>query len=141
MSNGTKTLITHISWGRCEVQTGTGAQRFKDCKVWPGGATEWDWSLTGTRHQPGIQPTDIQEILDQGVEVLVLSRGMELMLHTCPQTEQLLRSRGVEYYIEETRQAVELFNCLMERGIKVGGIFSRPAETGPDNGWSFGVDS
>jgi hypothetical protein len=123
MSNDAKTLITHVSWGRIEVQTGNRTWRFRDCKVWPGGATEWDWGLTGTRHQPGIQPADVQEILDQGVEVLILSRGMELMLHTWAATEHLLRSAGVEYYIEETRQAVELFNRLIQRGIKVGGIF------------------
>ena len=123
MNNATKTLITQVSWGRLQVQTGTETHVFTDCKVWPGGATEWDWSRTGTHHQPGIQPTDIQEILDQGVEVLVLSRGMHLKLHTCPETERLLRSRGVTYHIEDTRQAVERFDRLMERGMNVGGIF------------------
>jgi hypothetical protein len=37
---------------------------FKDCKVWPDGAKEWDWDLTGTRHQPGTQPADIEELLE-----------------------------------------------------------------------------
>lgn len=125
MSNSkTKTsLITHISWGHMEVKTNDQILSFKDCKVWPGGAKEWDWNLTGTRHQPGIQPADIEEILAQGVEVMILSRGMQLMLYTCPETEQLLRSRNIEYHIEETKQAVNLFNTLMSEGKKVGGIF------------------
>ncbi len=96
---------------------------FKDCKVWPGGAKAWDWNLTGTRHQPGIQPADIEEILEQGVEIMVLSRGMELRLRTCPETEQLLRSKGIEHHIEETSRAVELFNQLSQQGKRVGGIF------------------
>ena len=91
--------------------------------MWPGGATKWDWNLTGTQHQPGIQPTDIEEILEQGVEVMVLTRGMALRLHTCPETEQLLRSKGIEYHIEETSRAVELFNQLTRQGKRVGGIF------------------
>jgi len=97
--------------------------KFKDCKVWPEGAKEWDWSITGTHHRPGIQPTDIEEILEQDVEVMILTRGIELMLHTCPETEHLLRSKGIEYHIEETNQAVALFNQLMQQGKRVGGIF------------------
>lgn len=119
----TPTLITHLSWGRMEITLNGQTIQFKDCKIWPGGATEWDWRLTGTRHQPGIQPADIEEILAQGVEVLILSRGMDLMLHTCPETEDLLRAKGIEYFIEETKQAAAYFNQLMEEGKKVGGIF------------------
>lgn len=113
-------FITHIAWGQMEVAVDGETLTFKDCKVWPGGAKEWDWRLTGTRHRPGIQPADIEEILAQEVEVMVLSRGMQLMLHTCPETEDLLRARGIAYHIEETKRAVELFNRLMREG---GGIF------------------
>ena len=52
--------ITHLSWGKLEVADhGT----FKDAKLWPGGARAWDWSETGTRHEPGIQPADVAELL------------------------------------------------------------------------------
>ena len=96
---------------------------YKDCKVWPGGAREWDWNETGTRHQPGIQPADIEEILDHGIEIMILTRGMELRLHTTPETEQLLQEREITYHIEETKAAVDHFNRLMEQGKRVGGIF------------------
>jgi hypothetical protein len=117
------TRITQIAWGRMDVHVNGRILTFKDCKVWPGGAVAWDWTLTGTRHIPGIQPADIEEILAHGVTVMVLSRGMELMLHTCPETEALLRDRGIEYSIEETNQAVHHFNELMQQGVRVGGIF------------------
>ena len=123
MSNSQETLISHISWGRIKVTTDRQTCHFKDCKVWSGGAKEWDWRLTGTRHQPGIQPADIEEILEQGIEFMVLTRGMQLMLHTCPETEELLNQRGIEYYIGPTKLAVDLFNNLMQQGKKVGGIF------------------
>lgn len=121
--SGIQTLIKQISWGRMTVEVNGILLEFKDCKVWPGGAKEWNWNVTGTRHQPGTQPADIEEILEQGVEVMILSRGMALRLHTCPATEQLLRSKGIEYRIEETRRAVELFNQLSLQGKRVGGIF------------------
>ena len=121
--NKKQDLIIHISWGHMEIIINGKTQQFKDCKIWPGGAKNWDWRLTGTDHQPGIQPADIKEILDQGIEVMILSKGMELKLHTCPETEELLRAKGIEYHIEETNIAVNLFNQLVQQGKRVGGIF------------------
>ncbi len=117
------TQITHISWGKMEVTARGKTSSFKDCKVWPDGARAWDWNETGTRHRPGIQPADIQEILDKNIEVMVLSRGMDLMLHTCPETESLLQQHQIPYHIEETKTAVALFNQLTKEGKQVGGIF------------------
>lgn len=79
--------------------------------------------MTATRHRPGIQPADIDDILAHNVDVMLLSRGMECMLHTCADTEYLLRSRDIAYHIAETQQAVDLFNTLTRQGKKVGGVF------------------
>jgi len=94
----------------------------KDLKLFPGGGREWDWNETGTRHVPGIQPGDVMELLDQGSEVIVLTRGMELVLQTCPETIALLEERGVVVHVEETRVAVELYNRLAVSQ-RVGGLF------------------
>ena len=111
--------ITANSWGSMTVDTlGTG----KDFKLYPGGGREWDWSETGTRHDPGIQPADVEELLQHGSAVVVLSRGMELRLQTMPQTLSLLERRGVEVHVLETTAAVELYNRLAE-GEPVGGLF------------------
>ena len=75
--------ITHISWGSMEVD---GLGKGKDFKLYPGGGREWDWAETNTRHVPGIQPADIQELLEHGCKAVVLSRGMLLLLRTCPET-------------------------------------------------------
>src|SRR5262245_17069596 len=111
--------ITHVSWGRMDVEgLGTG----KDFKLYPGGGRTWDWAETGTRHVPGIQPSDVIELLENGSTVIVLSRGMELVLQTCPATLDLLRARGVEVHVEETRTAVKLYNELRDTHA-VGGLF------------------
>jgi hypothetical protein len=94
----------------------------KDFKLYPGGGRPWDWNETGTRHVPGIQPADVQELLDAGSAVVVLSRGMDLVLQTCPETLDLLRARGVAVHVEETRAAVQLYNRLSETQL-VGGLF------------------
>ena len=48
---------------------------FKDVKLWPGGGREWDWGETNTRHEPGIQPSDVEELLVHRPDIVVLSRG------------------------------------------------------------------
>jgi hypothetical protein len=123
MSQARTGPITHLSWGRMEVALGGLVRVFKDCKVWPDGAREWDWSLTGTHHVPGIQLADIEELLEQPVDELVLSRGMQLALRTAPETEEHLRASGIPYHVEETSRAVALFNRLWSEGKKVAGVF------------------
>lgn len=89
--------IAKLEWGRMVLEDPTtGTQKeFKDCKVWPGGAKEWDWGLTQTRHTPGIQPADLEELLDgtasADIEVFVLSKGT-LPYHTLYHIHSLSRS-------------------------------------------------
>ena len=76
-------LISHLSWGHVEVE---GHPPFKDTKVFPGGAREWDWRETGTHHVPGIQPADVQELIEHGAKAVVLSKGIWERLNVCPET-------------------------------------------------------
>jgi hypothetical protein len=94
----------------------------KDFKLYPGGGRPWDWRETGTRHVPGIQPADVEELLEHGSKVVVLTRGMALALQTCPETLQLLSDRGIAVHVQETRAAVTLYNELAETEA-VGGLF------------------
>jgi hypothetical protein len=111
--------IVAISWGRMEVD---GLAPGKDFKLYPGGGREWDWSETGTRHSPGIQPEDVEELLRHGAATIVLSRGMESRLEVDPRTLKLLEERGVAVHVAETLRAVELYNSLADTQ-PVGGLF------------------
>lgn len=111
--------IVHVAWGSMEVE-GLGAG--KDFKLFPGGGRAWDWSETGTRHTPGIQPADVQELLDHGATVVVLGRGMLKRLRTADATLRYLAQRGVAVHVEETRAAVALYNELRETAA-VAGLF------------------
>ena len=111
--------IERIVWGEVEV-AGLGVLR--DAKLYPGGGRAWDWNETGTRHRPGIQPADVHELIDHGSEVIVLSRGMDLVLQTCPATLELLSGRGIVVHVLETRAAVALYNELAQARA-VGGLF------------------
>jgi hypothetical protein len=111
--------ISHFSWGRLEV---AGGGRFKDAKLYPGGARAWDWRETGTRHVPGIQPADVEEVLEHGAEIVVLSKGVLEALQVCPETLTLLKNRGIPAHVLPTEAAVRLYNELAA-GHRVGGLF------------------
>jgi len=110
--------ITHLKWGQIEVE----GQRYKDAKLFPGGAREWDWRETGTQHRPGIQPADISELLEKGAQVLILSQGMWKRLEVSPQTLEMLKEKGIEVHILQTQLAAKLYNQLRET-TTVGGLF------------------
>jgi len=113
--------ITHVSWGTLEVE---GRDRpFKDAKLYPGGGRAWDWNETGTSHTPGIQPADVEELLEHGAEVVVLSRGMNERLQVQSDTLQRLDDKGVETHVLETEAAVARYNELQAADRPVGGLF------------------
>jgi hypothetical protein len=113
--------ISHVSWGCLEIEDRD--QPFKDAKLYPGGARAWDWNETGTSHTPGIQPADVQELLDRGAEVVVLSRGMNERLKVKPETLDMLDDEGVEVHVLQTEKAVEQYNELQGAKKAVGGLF------------------
>lgn len=111
--------ITDSAWGRIEIEDG---RSFKDAKLWPGGGREWDWTETGTGHRPGIQPGDVDELLERGAEVVVLSRGRLRALAVADATLRRLEEAGVEAVVLPTDRAIERYNELREDRA-VAGLF------------------
>jgi hypothetical protein len=111
--------VTRLSWGRLEVEGEDGP--FKDAKLFPGGARAWDWNETGTRHEPGIQPADVEELLERGATAVVLSKGFHERLGITPQTLRMLEDRGVTAHVLHTGEAISLYNQLRETE-KVGAL-------------------
>jgi hypothetical protein len=95
----------------------------EDFKLWPGGGRQWDWRETGTHHVPGIQPSDIEELLNNGSQTIVLSRGMWLALQTSKETLDFLNKKNITVHIAETRAASGIYNDLASDGAAVGGLF------------------
>ena len=111
--------VTRLSWGRLDVEGEDGS--FKDAKLFPGGARKWDWNETGTRHEPGIQPADVEELLEHGATVVVLSKGFHGRLRVAPETLRELGDRGVPAHVRRTEEAVRLYGELREKE-KVGAL-------------------
>jgi hypothetical protein len=94
----------------------------KDFKLYPGGGRAWDWNETGTRHSPGVQPADVEELLANGATTVVLSQGMDKQLRVDPATLALLEQRSITVHVLETREGVALYNDLASDHA-VGGLF------------------
>jgi len=118
-AEGNSPRIVRLAWGRIEVE---GYAAFKDAKVFPGGAREWDWRETGTRHVSGIQPADIEELIAHGAKVIVLSKGIWERLEVCPETLEILARRGIKAEVLQTEAAVKRFNELRE-SLPAGALF------------------
>ena len=98
------------------------AEPYKDAKLFPGGSREWNWRESGTEHSTGIQPADVQELLDRNAKIVVLSRGIKECLHVPRETLDFLKEREVAAHVLPTAEAVKLYNELAEKE-PVGGLF------------------
>ena len=112
--------ITHLSWGRLEVEGQDGP--FKDATLFPGGARAWDWNETGPNHEPGIQPADIEELLEHGATAVVLARGFYERLQVRRETWRELEERNVTAHVEQTEEAVRIYNELSKADERVGAL-------------------
>ncbi|RMD83783.1 MAG: hypothetical protein D6815_05675 [Candidatus Dadabacteria bacterium] len=111
--------IARLSWGRIELEDG---RTFKDAVLYPGGAEPWDWTRTGTTHRRGIQPADLDPLIEAGCRAVVLSQGMEGRLEVARETIERLEREGLTYVALPTREATERYNELTETTL-VGGLF------------------
>ena len=109
--------IKHISWGRLETESGV----FKDARLYPGGAEEWDWNETGTSHDPGIQPADVAKLLERGATVVILSKGFHERLGVTPEALRMLEEKGVSAHVAQTEEAARLYDELRQTE-KVGAL-------------------
>jgi hypothetical protein len=77
---------------------------------------------TGTGHSPGIQIADVQELLDHGATVIVLSRGMAECLRVPRETLDFLKEQRIAAHVLPAKEAVALYNKLAATQ-SVGGLF------------------
>lgn len=109
-----------LQWGVLEVEGGSAP--YKDAKLWPGGSREWDWNETGTRHVPGVQLADVEELLEHGARRVVIGRGMHGRLDVSAETRTALSARGIDLLAALTPEAVETYNRLRDEAPEVGAL-------------------
>lgn len=104
--------VQDLSWGQVTVQEAGQQHQYRDAKLWPGGSRNWDWNETGTSHTPGIQVADVRELVDNGADHVILSKGQNNRLQVKSDTLDWLEEQGVEVDVMESNNAVEAYNNL-----------------------------
>jgi hypothetical protein len=110
--------IKNLSWGKVEVEGFD--DKFKDVKLYPGGARKWDWNETGTEHSPGVQINDVEELVKNGAKEVILSRGYFRRLKVKDDTLEYLEKKKIPVHIMDSKNAVKKYNELAEAKKKVG---------------------
>ncbi|HLP19871.1 MAG TPA: MTH938/NDUFAF3 family protein [Chitinophagales bacterium] len=111
--------IRSAEWSAIEFSDST----FKDVLATWNGHLYWDWSVTDTHHSPGIQISDISQILELArLDLLILSTGYNNKLQISENTIDFLKNENIEYIILNTKEAVRLYNLELLKGTKVGAI-------------------
>lgn len=105
-------------WGYLEVDGRT----MKDARLWPGGSGPWDWSGTGTSHGRGVQPGDLDDLLEHGAAHVVVSRGRASRLGVHPDTIARLDAAGVAWEVLPTPEAIARYEELRAAGVAVGAL-------------------
>ncbi len=70
-----------------------------------------------------LYPEDIQDILDSGVEILVVGTGAYGVMKIDPTVKEACAERGIRLETYKTAEAVKRFNELARAGEKVAGAF------------------
>ena len=99
--------ITTFRWGVIVDATG---RTFKDARLSPGSVEEWDWGRTGTRHSPGIQIADLDDLLTSKPDVVILSRGVDLVLQVPQATIDHARAHAKTVLVLQSEEAVAEYN-------------------------------
>ena len=71
---------------------------------------------------PGIQPNDVEELVQHGAQIIILSKGFYQRLQVSPETLKWLNKKGISYQILQTEKAIEIYNQL-RKDHSVGGLF------------------
>jgi hypothetical protein len=109
-------VIAKFEWG--EIVDAEG-RVFKDARLAPGLVEEWDWNRTGTRHRPGIQIADLDDLIALSPDVVILSRGIDLVLQVPDVTVAWARERAAEVLVLQSAEAVERYNERVLAGARV----------------------
>ncbi len=70
-----------------------------------------------------LHPDDLTTVLEARPKTLVVGTGMWGRMRILPETEHLLREKGIHLIALETGKAVETYNRLRQEDLAVAGAF------------------
>jgi hypothetical protein len=109
-------MITEFSFGRIVVQ---GQIFTSDIKIVAGKLVPDWWRRRGH----AVEIDDVQDILESQPKILVIGKGQPGYMKTTDSLRQHLETNKIKLIEEPTREAIQTFNRLSQRGRMVSGGF------------------
>jgi hypothetical protein len=88
-----------------------GKKYTSDVIIYPGRVDPSWWRREGHR----LQITDLADMLKTKPQMLIVGTGYSGMMVVPKETENHIRSQGIDIYIATTVKAVELFNTMQDK--------------------------
>jgi hypothetical protein len=98
-------MIDSYEFGRIVVDSKTFTS---DVIIYPGRVKSDWWRKEG--HELGND--DLEDVLEQEPEVIVVGMGNPGIMKVLPETEKLIRSKGIELIAQPTKEACRTYNRL-----------------------------
>lgn len=116
-------VIEQQSWGKITIKKGNQTTAYDgDVRIFPTKTEKWDWTKTGTHHNPGTQIADVADIVKDS-DIIILTRGVDLVLQVPQETIDYVKQNGKIVFVGQTEEMVKLYNKLVQEGKSVGGLF------------------
>jgi len=105
-------MIRSYEFGRIVIDA---EEYTRDVIIYPDRVDATWWRREG--HE--LRPEDIGEVLKASPEVLVVGQGYDGCMRILPETERLLREKGIELRSALTERACKTYNDLANKGKRV----------------------
>jgi len=106
-------LIDSVKFGEVRID---GKDYFSDVAVWWDGKVE----LIIKSHQFGM--SELLNLLKRGSEAVVVGTGMEGCVEVMEEVGEEMENRGLLLFVENSRNAIEIFNGLVSQGKKAAAL-------------------
>ena len=110
-------------WGKMTLRDAV----YRDLKIWPGGASEWNWrDVHDTHHAPGVRVSLLKELVASGATTIVLGTGYEGVLQITPEARTYIAAtKDVRFEIQNTAAAINAYNALITESptMKIAALF------------------
>ena len=98
-------MIDTYSFGNIKIN---GKIYTSDVIIYPDRVYSSWWRKAG--HELGVD--DLEDVLDQRPDVIVVGSGDPGLMQVLPETEKLIKSRGIKLIVLQTKEACQIYNRL-----------------------------
>lgn len=110
--------IDSLSWGVISCQ----GKSYRDMRICGEDVSVWDWKESDVHHDPGITMKAVKDLIDNGCEIILLTTGFDNKLLVSDKVKEMVSGQVQAFYVVNTSLSLEVYNSLLESGLKIGAL-------------------